>query len=506
MKISNCENPSVVRNKYTGVLMQVPCGKCNSCILIQGSEWKQRLIEESNFWNYVLLFTLTFDNRYIPTATVISPSIDSYDKFLSFEEMTEYRLNMSYIQHNVDTDSNGNFLVYVSPINDKENEFIQVYSKTFGKDSFPVLSKNYARKFLKVLRRECKRLLPNSEFRIYLIGEYGASSFRPHYHGLFFTNDSEFCKEQFFSTSLANLVNISWSNMVFDNSEEYRFSLGITDVEKTDKSPRAIGYVSQYLNSITKLPQILRQKESAPFRIMSKERAIGFNEPPLTTLCTNFYSGNCKRVVYDSKTKEYRLELFPRAYCSRLFVEHRGFDVINVRYLGTWIVIASCCNSSKEFRNFLAYCGDILDLNLILDLTNDENLSKRINSLYYSLNKAFRLCLEFGCPPYLYGYYYSNFKSQVKLFKLKQFYELQESLVNDPSFDSRFLNCLYINDNYLRKHPVIPCNNLDFYGNIDNCPNHISDRLRNLKILLNNTKSKKRNDFLKNKELAKFKF
>lgn len=509
MKISSCENPQIIRNKYTGILQQVPCGKCPSCQLLQGFEWKQRLVEESKLWKYVLFFTLTYDDKFLPTSTWLSYVVDSINSQSSFEDITDFKLKKSVFRHNVDTDKNGNQLLFYSNITNHEKEFINVYSQTCGKDSFPVLSKTHARRFIKVLRREIFRVFPEAEFRTYLIGEYGSCSFRPHYHGLFFTNNSDFCKEVVFPCSLANFISLSWSNMVLDNCEKYKFSLGITDCQKTDKSDRTMSYVSQYLSSITNLPQILRQKESAPFRICSKERSFGYVEGSFSSLCDRFYTGNSTRIIYDPKRNEHRVEVLPRTYRSRLFVEQRGFNSINVRHLGAWIVVVSLCRNVRDFINFLASYNvnhDHLSLSVILDCTRDEKLDERIKALYYSLTKSFNLCLEFGCLPCHYGFYHQNFYSKVQLFKLRQFYELQQKLSEDPSFDSRFLNCLYIDDDMLRKHPISDCDNLDFFGDFSNCPQYKSDRLHGLKILLNATKSKKRNDFLKNKEFTKFNF
>lgn len=509
MQISNCANPSWVRNKFTGIDVCVPCGKCEPCIIAKGAQWKQRLIEESKLWKFVFFFTLTYKDEYLPRMEVLSVEDDMLDsdtsKCFLYVLLDEIDTNIKSNKHFFSYDTNLISNSYSFRYSKNDYSFNDACVDKYG--YIPVLSKTDARKFMLNFRHRFRELYGHEEFQWFLIGEYGSTRFRPHYHGLIFANDSRCAQEKVFPDSIANCIDFSWSNMVFDNGTQRDVSIGLVDVQISDCSKGNFSYVSQYLNCFTNLPQILRSKECAPFRLCGKRKAIGFVEPSKSALCSEFYCGSGTRIVYDSEKREYALEILPRAYRSRLFVESRGFDQINVRHLGAWIIIVSRLLKFSEFERFVSETQvrqlEDISIDILYNPLSSIEPRERLKSLYYSLKKASKLCLEFGCPPYLYGYYLQRFKSKIELFRLRQFYELQEMLSNDVLFDVRFLNCLYKLNDSLFDRPLcgVSSSELKYYNNIDNCNYHKSYLLKAKKILLDTTKSKKRNSFFADKNM-----
>ena len=60
MNLISCLNPKVIRNKYTGELMTVPCGHCASCQNKRGDNWVRRITTEMSCWPFAVFFTLTY--------------------------------------------------------------------------------------------------------------------------------------------------------------------------------------------------------------------------------------------------------------------------------------------------------------------------------------------------------------------------------------------------------------------------------------------------------------
>ena len=78
MHLSNCEHPKTIKNPYTGEVMVVPCGRCNTCINKKASQWIQRLDQESRCWKYTAFFTLTYDQDHMPILKIADKFL--YDK------------------------------------------------------------------------------------------------------------------------------------------------------------------------------------------------------------------------------------------------------------------------------------------------------------------------------------------------------------------------------------------------------------------------------------------
>lgn len=128
-----CLYPVVIKTKDAfgiTVSQSVPCGKCIECLKDKQNSWKIRLTEESRDHLYVYFFTLTYNDDSAPYV---------YDE----EGSKVLQLNKNHVQ---------------------------LWIKR--------LRMRYERKFGRKI-----------DFKYFVCGEYGPNTGRPHYHGIFFTND-----------------------------------------------------------------------------------------------------------------------------------------------------------------------------------------------------------------------------------------------------------------------------------------------------------------------------
>ena len=61
-----CLNPSYIYNKNTGHYETVPCHNCTYCVNVEASKQSRRVREEIKQHLFSVMFTLTYDNVYIP--------------------------------------------------------------------------------------------------------------------------------------------------------------------------------------------------------------------------------------------------------------------------------------------------------------------------------------------------------------------------------------------------------------------------------------------------------
>lgn len=66
MNLSPCLHPKIVRNRFTGEKMQVPCGHCDQCKNLRSYMWSQKICDEMSLHKFNIFFTLTYDDNNVP--------------------------------------------------------------------------------------------------------------------------------------------------------------------------------------------------------------------------------------------------------------------------------------------------------------------------------------------------------------------------------------------------------------------------------------------------------
>lgn len=149
-------DPSAERNVHFGILpksfdrdkmirqgrlLQLPCRHCVGCRLSKSREWANRIVMEQLYHEDTWFVTLTYDDDHLPPAF---------------------------------------------PVDEATGEILSVNA---------TLVKNDLQKFFKRLRKNSKQ-----DIRYYSCGEYGSSTYRPHYHCIIFglhLDDLKLLKDNF---------------------------------------------------------------------------------------------------------------------------------------------------------------------------------------------------------------------------------------------------------------------------------------------------------------------
>ena len=122
----------------------------------------------------------------------------------------------------------------------------------------PLLYYPDIQRFIKRLRKLItNKFGKNEKIRYYIIGEYGTSSYRPHWHVLLFI-DSDSVSEWLLNSFTENRV-LSTSKRTIHSSRilSSLWKFGVSTIDKTDGN--ASGYISNYVVGSSVLPPILNQ-------------------------------------------------------------------------------------------------------------------------------------------------------------------------------------------------------------------------------------------------------
>lgn len=143
----------------TSRYIDAPCGSCVDCLKRRQNDWKLRIVHESNYWNRLYFFTLTYSNDSLPCR------VDYID--------------LAY------PDSRA---VFYGSYND---------CKAIVEDDMIIRSsacKDDVQRFLKRLRTNYERSHGHPlNMKYFICAEYGpnpSGTKRPHYHGVIMTNAS----------------------------------------------------------------------------------------------------------------------------------------------------------------------------------------------------------------------------------------------------------------------------------------------------------------------------
>lgn len=211
-----CLSPIQILNKSTQEYIDVPCGRCPSCLIRYRDQWKWRLSKEYQSFGYQgLFFTLTYSDENVPIKDVSGYPIQVLDK-------SHLKSFLKHVRNKVD------------------------YFNRLHQDDI-------------------------IKYRYFCVGEYGSHTFRPHYHGLIFSDHLDF-----FRDSLCD------------------WSLGFIEVK--DIIPEHLQYVCKYtLKQL--VPYCQDMDIPLPFSLMSK--GIAFDYLNSQEFIDGHYS--FKPFVYDFK-------------------------------------------------------------------------------------------------------------------------------------------------------------------------------------------------------------
>lgn len=252
-KFDYCLSPVPI-NTRNG-LSYVPCGKCSGCLLHKSNVWMIRLGMEIENNPLSFSFTLTYSNDFLPTL-VLGLGRDGNIHWIS-DHKDNIRFDGTKI---VPRSSRYEYFEL-----DRKYSPIPV-TNYFRNDVIAYNSKRDVQLWLKTIRKLVYERFPNIftfpySFRYWVNSEYGETLYRPHYHCIFFFPNKE----------VADFVIECCLYQAWQMCDKFRL---FNKSKYCDKG--ASRYLTAYFNSLSLLPQVYQESEIRPFRLSSKNPAIGY--------------------------------------------------------------------------------------------------------------------------------------------------------------------------------------------------------------------------------------
>lgn len=295
MHIQECEHPKRIYNKYIKEFVYVPCGKCPSCQRLKSRQWIERLNVERKCWRYALFFTLTYSNDCVPRLEKKGNFlVDLNHEHTAKGKPSPCICIDDYLKGtNVDVQRNFN-LIQSNNVRYLSVYDVQCFVKRYRKNLKNAIIKNY---------KDAKE--NDYQVRYYIIGEYGPTTLRPHYHGLlFFSSEKQ-------AACCQSVLSKSWQ-------------LGITDTSFVAESNAT--YLAKYLNCYTGLPTILTDKTIRPFAVFSKCPPIGTLYFKTEKVLEIFNNASPTMLVDYTRSLQLRNVPLWRTYIGRFFPKLSGFS------------------------------------------------------------------------------------------------------------------------------------------------------------------------------------
>lgn len=384
MNLACCEHPKRIFNRSLKEWITVPCGHCNTCRNRKANEWIQRLDVEMQCWKYCVFFTLTYDDEHIP-------------EFVLTRKKMLYDFDNDFCVDLQDSNLDGRSLAYIQR------------RKTLNH-----LFKPDVQKFIKRIRYYNSTFNHSYEkniLRYFVVGEYGPTTLRAHYHGLFFFSSDETAK------NFPKMLSKSWT-------------YGRTDWSFVRSN--AASYVASYVNCFSHLPKVYLHPEFRPFCLCSKHPSIGSLHILEEEIFKIFDNGFTQRTEFSRRKQEYVYVPLLRSTKDTLFPKVQGYS--NLSHLDR-VALYSIARFSEaeDFEGFVNY---------VLDLTSDVELISpwmiKLNELVSSptLFPLYNLwCVScrvlhqaavFDCTMDYYVSRIEKFYQNVELKKLKNQYQFEE--------------------------------------------------------------------------------
>lgn len=414
MYLQVCQHP--IRLKINGYYRYLPCGKCNVCINRKSSMWITRIEQEFRCHPFAFFVTLTYDNDNVPKVYLDNTSDSSLrlvnpitGEYFDLDEIKGFRPSSRlYVQK---------------------------------RKNIPYLRFKDMQDFIKLLRFYIANLTFNTQehdqsraLRYVYCGEYGPTTFRPHYHAIFFVDSSEVARQ------FRELVNKCW-----------RF--GITDIKSCNASTGK--YIARYINGLSALPLVYHHRSLRPRLVASKFPPIGSLSASSFVEEQLFYGGYKELQIMDSAGKVQDVPVF-KYLENKLFPKIQGFVNFSHSCRVALYGIASYF-PSDDFAGFCQgveafitkYISEKSDFKassfedlhsdptlfdyLYLLLYNDSKHNYMVNynalkSLYYTSVRVLSQRRIFGVSLDFYVSRIEDYYSSKELQKLSRFYEFQESL------------------------------------------------------------------------------
>lgn len=334
---------------------------------------------------------------------------------------------------------------------------------------------------------------------IYSVGEYGPTSFRPHFHILLCSNT------KFIADICESCVRACWCRRSRSESRTILTELGFIDFQTVINGSTS-AYIAQYLNCDSHLPNILSRSVFRPFFSTSNITDYERSRYDCGTL-QSFYKHLPVEVNFSSSKDSKPVVIPTPSHLENRFVpKFVGFNKVPPVYRIELYRVASTL-SRQDFVNewleffYLSWCNwNLTTLSKILyDLYVKDSTpfttELNLNKLWYVSRRVLDNAKSLGVSLDVYISAIDNYYHRKEQYKLKQFYELQEYLIKYEKVSLSSIHSLYYNtDNYLSNSYDYE---VQFGGNssFNKIPSQRNYYTLMTKIINDTTKTKKRNDY-----------
>lgn len=381
--------------------MLVSCGKCEGCLLHKANLWSQRLSFEIDHNPFSIFFTLTYNNKYLPTLVPIVGA-DGFSVYVS-DHKDNIRFNGSY-----DVPREDHIMIESKLYDIKITNDSRKYTVNYA-------SKRDIQLWLKLLRKSIQENLdPRYDskcFRYYVISERGPSYGRWHFHGILFPKNQEIAEFLLHSSMYQ-----SWQmcdKVLFEQHTKYCDSGTST-------------YVTNYITGCSRLPAIYKNPAIKPIRLSSKSPAIGYAAFDPQEIFEDVSCGVVEFRRNISRLEQSSLVRYPQDYMARLFPKCYQFATLS-------------------YSRLLLVYGLLYRLDKGREISVIQ-LSGRLSKVYHpsdwqAMQACYKFCELLGCTPFHYLYLLDLYYYKCAMKALEMWYKWQE--VNSQ-FPIKIL-CSYVN-------------------------------------------------------------
>lgn len=510
--VGNCLNPRKVYNPSLHGWMYCSCDKCTACLNQKATILSNRVRAEIEQHKYSVFFTLTYDNEFLP----------KYEVFQDSNGVVQYKP----VERLVD-DSSSYMLSTSCPLNQyndyenlymfDESTFVPTIENYENLYHFGVVCKKDVQNFLKRLRWRISKIQnitkDESKIRYYISSEYGPTTYRPHYHGILFFDSKKILDK------IKSLIVASWGQFERQQGERNRFkfrpfarpALTADYIKLCD--PNTAYYVASYVAGNANLPQVLQLRETKPFHIQSKNPVIGSFKVDKQEILENVNRGTytTDKQVFDEKTGKFNTIVvpLPETSLSSIFRKCVGYSTIAYdvklqlysfysKYLEEWknyltheiydfIIKENNQQDMQVFGGFTSpdslrvihhylHAAPYLKYRSFLrqyhseefcrlDMDNDANWYASKNAYKQTQTLNFTKYYQHEDAIVSYLSLFDKYLLLSKMYILKNFYELQDDLINSVGMRSALLHC------YPTMYEDIQCAN----GNVKSYKHRESD-------------------------------
>ena len=463
-----CYHPLRIYNANRGEFEWHNCGKCPYCLKMRSDELTQRCYKESEQHPYAIFFTLTYDNEHIPY-------LERVGKWWILRNRKEVVDGESTVIIH-DSEVQG-----VHPIESNECPIdIECFGVLWKQDII-----NFKKRLFINLKRYVQRnkkyytsLFVNGKlkeeplFRIFVNGEYGPTTLRPHYHGILWFDDK--CLANDFLDSYKDSSRASdrdyWHGLIYE-------SWAMCSPDRCDSqhvTKAAPSYVASYVCSTYSLPDVLQAKPFRPKVLASKNPIIGSYKVSREILTDALFNGTILYPQWDDDEKSFTEYPLPYTYFTRYFPRCEAYSVSDIndklsifakyesgRYVKRQVVRRGYFDLKKQDKSCLDF--------------NQEYKDTPYNDYYRYQNSRFHRMLKYWCSrsfdvperddlgkltgrfvscklsPRQYIECLDRLYSNMELYKLSKFYAEQEELLdgsrntyNEYLFTNRYQAKIYL--------------------------------------------------------------